>query len=231
MSGDMFYTGRRKQTKGALSVNMNGGSDLVKRLRELETGGEKIIKKTINDFSSRAPAWVSKGIREHYGVDNVAIKDAGPKKKRGATSIKIGGNTVDGVALVYEGRTLTLRHFKMSPKSMPTERAKKQIKIPGQAIAGAGDVAMIRPPKKYKVRATIIKGQRVKLPDNTFIASSNGSPALPFQRTGPGRMPIEAVRTLSVPQMIEGRARETVQEKVGEGLEKRFQHHVSQFIK
>lgn len=229
--GDLFYTGRAKQTSGAFSVSMKGGSEIAKKLKALEKGGEQAIKRTVSDFSSRAPAWVSKGIREHYAVDTAAIKDAGPTKRRGATSVTIAGRTVDGVSLEYSGRTLTLKHFKMSPRSRPTAQASKQIKVPGQAIAGAGDVAMIRPPKKYKVKATIIKGQRVTLPATTFIASGNGGATLPFQRTGEGRMPIEAVRTLSVPQMIEGRARETIEEMIGEKLGERFEHHVNQIMK
>lgn len=228
---DLFYTGRSKQTSGAFSVSMKGGSELAKKLRKLENGGETAIKRTVSDFSSRAPAWVSQGIRQHYGVDTAAIKDAGPKKKRGRTSVKVAGRTIDGAELIYSGRTLTPIHFKMAPKDRPTAQQNKPILIPGQAIAGAGDVAAIRPPKKYTVKATIIKGKRVKLPAGTFIASGNGGASLPFQRTGEGRMPIEAVRTLSVPQMIDGRARETIEEAIGEKLGDRFAHHIKQAMK
>ena len=52
-----------------------------------------------------------------------------------------------------------------------------------------------------------------------------------FQRTGEGRTPIEAVRTLSVPQMISGKAKETIEELIGSNLEKRFEHHVQQAMK
>lgn len=228
---DLFYTGRAKQTNGAFTVSMKGGSELVQKLRKLETGGQTAIKRTVSDFSSRAPAWVSKGIREHYGVDTVAIKEAGPQKKRGKTTVKVAGHTIDGVALEYRGRTLTPVHFRMSPKARPSAQQNKQIRIPGQAIAGAGDVAMIKPPKKYKVKATIIRGKRVSLPTGTFIASGNGGSTLPFQRTGEGRTPIEAVRTLSVPQMIDGRARATIEETISEKLGDRFEHHIKQAMK
>lgn len=228
---DLFYTGRAKKTSGAFTVNMKGGSEIVQRLRKLENGGETAIKRTVSDFSSRAPAWVSKGIREHYGVDTVAIKEAGPKKKRGKVTVKAGGVSIDGASLIYEGRTLTPVHFKMAPKARPTAQQNKQSLIPGQAIAGAGDVAAIRQPKKYKVKATIIKGKRVSLPTGTFIASGNGGSTLPFQRTGKGRMPIEAVRTLSVPQMIDGRARETIEQMISEKLGDRFEHHIKQAMK
>ncbi|MBR7150385.1 MAG: hypothetical protein IKD01_05150, partial [Oscillospiraceae bacterium] len=141
---DLFYTGQRRQSSSAFSVNMKGGAELAKKLRKLESGGETAIKRTVSDFTSRAPAWVSKGIRDNYGVDTAAIKDAGPSIRRGASSVQVAGQKVDGVALVYQGRTLTPVHFKMAPRSMPDARKNKLIRVPGQYIAGAGDVAMIR---------------------------------------------------------------------------------------
>lgn len=228
---DLFYTGKRKSTRGGFSVSCAGGKELVKRLRKLENGGEVAIKRTVSDFASRAPAWVSKGIREHYGVDTDAIKDAAQKPKRGKTTIKVAGVSVDGATLIYRGRTLTPVHFKMSPKQRPTAQQNKPIRIPGQAIADAGDAAMIKPPKKYTVKATIIKGKRSSLPAGTFIAAGNGGTSLPFQRTSEARMPIEAVRTLSVPQMIDGRAHETIEQTISEKLGDRFEHHIKQAMK
>lgn len=228
---DLFYTGQRKHKNGAFSVSYEGAPDIVKRLHKLEDGGEKAIKRTVSDFSSRAPGWVSKGIREHYGVDAAAIKDAGPKIKRGGTSVKVAGVTVDGASLIYKGRTLTLTHFKHSPKTRPTGQQNRPLRVPGQAIAGAGDVAMIRPPKKYKVKATIIKGKRATLSPGTFIAEGNGGVSLPFQRTSDSRLPMEVVRTLSVPQMIDGRARETINETINTQLDKRFEHNMKQALK
>lgn len=228
---DLFYAGQRKSSSGFFTVSMKNGSALAKRLKKLEDGGEVAIKRTVSDFTTRAPAWVSKAIREEYGVDRAAINAAGPTVKRGGGSVKAGGASVDGAALVYKGHTLTLKHFGVSPKKRPTAQRPQQIKIPGQSIAGTGDVAMIRPPKKYTVKATIIRGKRTTLPNNTFIASANGADNLPFQRLSAARMPIQVVRTLSVPQMIEGRARDNIQETVSEKLGARFQHHVEKAMK
>lgn len=229
---DLFYTGKAKKTgSGSMSVSYKGAPDIVKKLQKLENGGKVAIERTVSDFATRAPAWVSKGIREHYGVDKDAIKDASTKPKRGKTTIKVAGITVDGATLEYRGRTLTPTHFKMSPKQRPGGQQNKSVRIPGQAIAGAGDVAMIKPPKKYTVKATIIKGKRTSLPTGTFIASGNGGATLPFQRKGEAREPIEAVRTLSVPQMIDGRARETIEETISEKLGQRFEHHIQQAMK
>lgn len=134
---DLFYTGQSRRTNGAFSVTMKDGAKLAKKLEKLKDGGETAIKRTVSDFTARAPAWVSKGIRQHYGVDTAAIKEAGPKTKRGATSTRVSGISVDGAALEYKGRTLTPIHFKMSPKSRPSGQQAKQLRIPGQKIATA----------------------------------------------------------------------------------------------
>lgn len=220
-------------TKGSMNVAFKGAPDIVKKLHKLEQGGEQAIQRTVSDFASRAPAWVSKGIREHYGVDNVAIKEAAMKPKRGKTSISVSGVTVDGVTLTYKGRLLTPLHFKMSPKAAPTDQQKKPARVPGGGIAtsGGSPVAMVRPPKKYAVKATIIKGQRVTLGNNTFIAPGKGGVLLPFQKKTEARSPIEAVRTLSVPQMIDGRAKETINEIISTNMEKRFQNHIQRVMK
>ena len=228
--GDLFYTGKRKSSGSSLYVSCKGAPDIVKKLRKLESGGETAIKRTVSDFSTRAPAWVSKGIREHYGVDTAAIKDAATRPRRGKTSIKVAGITVDGATLVYKGRTLTPTHFKMSPKQRQTAQQSNYVRIPGQVVAGAGEVAMMRPPKKYTVKATIIKGSRASLPAGTFIASGKGESTLPFQRKGEGRA-MEAVRALSVPQMIDGRARPTIEETISTKLGERFEHHIKQVMK
>ncbi|MBP3590554.1 MAG: hypothetical protein J6J61_08260 [Muribaculaceae bacterium] len=207
----------------------------MKKLKKLENGGEVAIKRTMSDFASRAPGWVSKGIREHYGVDTDAIKEAAKKPKRGRTKISVAGVTVDGATLEYRGRTLTPIHFKLSPKSRPTTKQTNPIRIPGQLIGKGSPVAMVKPPKPYTVKATIIKGQRAKMPSGTFLAPNKGGEEgaahIPFQRTGSGRTPIEGVRTLSVPQMIDGRARETIEQTISTKLGERFQHHVQQAMK
>ena len=231
---NLFYAGAARRTSGGFNVAMKNADKLLRQLQKLETGGETAIKRTVSDFTSRAPAWVSKGIRQWYGVDGGAIKEAGPRVKRGATQIKVSGVSVDGATLEYKGRTLTPSHFNQSPKARPGGQQSRAIKVPGQAVntASGNEVATIRPPKKYSVKATIIKGSRVSLGPGTFIASGNGGSTLPFQRKSESsRMPIEAVRTLSVPQMISGRAQETIEELVAEKLSKRFEHHVAQIMK
>ena len=227
--GGLFYTGQRKYGGGAFTVTLKNGDKLAQKLAKLDSGAETAIKRTVSDFTARAPAWVSKGIRQHYGVDTAAISEAGPTTRRGASSIHVAGVSVDSASLKYKGRTLTPTHFNMSPKSRPTAQQSKHIKVPGQIIAGS-PVAMVRPPRKYTVKASIIKGSRVSISD-AIIAPGKGGINLPFQTSGDNGRALEAVRTLSVPQMISGKAKDTIEELIGSNLEKRFEHHIQQAMK
>lgn len=231
---DLFNAGPARHTRGSFSVSLSGGGEVVKRLQKLRDGGEVAIKRTVSDFTSRGPGWVSKGIREHYGVDASAIKEAAKRPSRGHTSIRVTGISVDGATLEYKGRTLTPLHFKMSPKQAPTTKQKNPIRIPGQVIAAGLSVAMVRPPKPYTVKATIIKGQRSAMSSNTFLTAGRGGVVLPYQKSkksDDGRQPIEAVRTLSVPQMIDGKARETIEQTINTKLGERFNHHIERAMR
>ena len=228
---DLFNAGRARRTSGSFSVSLSGSDAIVKKLQKLRDGGEVAIKRTVSDFTNRGPGWVSKGIREHYGVDTAAIKEAAQRPKRGRTSIRVAGVSVDGASLEYKGRTLTPTHFKMSPKARPTAQQNKPLRIPGQLIGNGSPVAMVRPPKRYTVKATIIKGQRAAMSSDTFLTAGNGGVVLPYQKSGDERKPIEVVRTLSVPQMIDGRARETIEQLIDTKLGERFNHHIEQAMR
>ena len=119
----LFYTGQSRRTNGAFSVTMKDGAKLAKKLEKLKDGGETAIKRTVSDFTSRAPAWVSKGIRQHYGVDTAAIKEAGPKTKRGATSTNVSGISVDGASHILPR---PVRKMQTPPLSPSKERGKEE---------------------------------------------------------------------------------------------------------
>ena len=243
---DLFHAGQSKRTGGSITVTMKNGTKLAKRLEKLKDGGETAIKYTISDFASRAPGWVTKGIRQHYGVDTAAIKDAGPKTKRGGTSKNVSGIVVGGISLKYEGKTLTPTHFNMNySQPHPKGLQIKRVIVPGQKIDEKAknknaEYGMVRTPVPYQVKATIIKGHRATMKGGTYIAPSNsknaGAPNIPFQRTPGHKFPVEAIHTLSVPQMIgneehPSKASETINNMISEKLEKRFNNHIKRTMK
>lgn len=195
-----------------IKITMKDGAKLAQRLQKLETGGEAAIKRTVSDFKSRAPGWVSKGIRAHYGITPAGVKSHAPKIKTGGDGTMVAGIKVDGAALEYEGELLTPLHFKMKPKARPARGT------PGQ------------------ISAEFTKGQRKNLPPSAFLASAKKKdgeegPTLPFQRRGSARYPVDVIKTVSVPQMIDNKAHDEIEELITENLGKRFDNHIKQIMK
>lgn len=216
---------------GAFSVTMKDGAKLALRIQKIKDGSETAIRRTVSDFKSRAPGWISKGVRQFYGVDTAAIKEAGPRVKSGATHVHISGAQIDAASLEYKGGMLTTTHFSQSPKGANPKGFKKGLqRIPGQYTSSGSPVVFSKVPKEYKIKVRILKGSAGVLPPGTFIATHGAT--LPFQRTSEARKPILPVKTISVPQMVSSdRAKETVNNLINENLEKRFEHHVQQALK
>lgn len=180
-----------------ISVNID---QVVKGLDERKQNSKKVLERTLGDFKSLGPGWISKGVREEYNIKKGDVK----------STLHATGSGLHDMAIISKGRVLTPTHFNMSPKSRP-----------------GGN-------KKYQVKATIKKGQRKTLSSKAFLAGNGGGGQIPFQRTGADRLPIEAIKTLSVPQMIEdgnGNMKQGVQKEVNENLEKRFRHHCDHLLK
>lgn len=182
-----------------ISIDTDG---IKEGLENTQGNMAKAVRATVSDFKKRAPGWVSKGIREVYGVDTQSIKEAkGPIENAG--TIRLGGVSVKNCAIKYEGRVLTPVHFKMTPK--------------------------VRPKRRYKVKAAIFKGQKKVLHQAAFLGS-NGKNDIPFIRLGKKRLPIKSIKTLSVPQMITSdKAGETISRLINENMEERLQHNIKRF--
>lgn len=223
-----------KGKTGDITIGIPNYSNMVKKLQALNKDSEIAMQRTVNDFKSRAPAWVSAGVTEHYTIKKSEVKGALTGAKKGVGTVKVKGITVDNVQLEYSGRLLTPTHFKMKPTKPPEKRAKEKRLIPGGNVSGgngAGDVATVLPPAPYTVTAEIIKGQRKSLGDGTFLGTNKGDGYIPFQRTGEGRTPIASIKTVSIPQMITGKGAESIQAKIDEGLTKRLEHHTERLLK
>lgn len=189
-----------------ISINID---EVVKGLDKKKAASKKVVQRTIGDMRSRGPGWVSKAVREEYNIDAAEVKKSCHPGKYGG--ISFGGEVVDNIALIYKGRVLTPTHFKMKPTSRPKG-------------------------KSYKVTAEIKKGRRKVLSSKAFLANAGKSRGkqIPFQRTGESRLPIEAIKTVSVPQMIEdgnGNLKPKVDKAINENLEKRFNHYCKQLLK
>lgn len=180
---------------------------MIGDLQALNKDVDKALGRTIADCRARGPAQVTKAVTEVYGIKSGEVTAAGKAAKGGAKtvgSIKVSGVTVDSVQLVYKGRVLTPSHFSMTPRNRPA------------------------PGKKYTVKAAVIKGQKKVLGSGVFLAPSGaaGTTEIPFKRATEKRLPIQAIRTVSIPQMITNeKVAEDIKARMDELLATRLQHN------
>lgn len=178
---------------------------------------QKAYDLMLSDVRKNFPAKITKAVTGVYAIKTAEVREAGKSAKKTAQKTKgkqIGDIRMDGLSLTYQGRRLTLAHFKPYPGGKPTKR-------------------------KYKVKATIFKGKRVTINGKgtpPFVAPTSrkdaSSPWIPFARVGKERLPIAPIRTVSIPQMMEN---ETVAEVINTEKDKlvldRFQHHLDRLTK
>ena len=180
---------------------------LANQLQGTKKDVQKAVQRAINDTKTRAPAQVTKAVTAVYAIKSSEVTAAGKAAKNGAKtvgSIKVAGMTASTIQLVYSGRRLTPTHFSMTPRLRPAGNA------------------------KYKIKVAIKKGGKKELGSHTFLAPSGAAgPEIPFKRTTAQRLPIEAVKTLSIPQMIDNEVVSAdIQKRIDDVLTKRLQHHI-----
>lgn len=216
------------------------GYDKIKKFFETqEKGAEKAIETTEKDMKKSMPGWIASEVVKEYNIGKQQI-----------TSQKIGTirtyGSKTGASIKFEGRVLTPTHFGMKPKNPPTPKKlskKARMIVPGNNInfSGPGSkVATIgRAVKPYEVSWEIKRGERKKARGKYetpwFVASSNGSTPLPFQRSPghPKNWKTVTAYTLSMPQMISHDGvtlKPEIAEEVWPKMEKRFKQNVKRFM-
>lgn len=178
---------------------------------------QKAYDLMLSDVRSRLPAKITKAVTGVYSIKQSEVREAGESAQKTAQITKgkpIVNIRMDGLTMTYQGRRLTLAHFKLYPGGQPAKR-------------------------KYKVKATIFKGRRVTINGKRtppFVAPTSlanaGATWIAFTRLGKERLPIAPIRTVSIPQMMEN---ETVAEVINAEKDKlvldRFQHHIDRLVK
>ena len=194
---------------GAMNVIIDGYEDVLNQISSMNRDSAKVINRTIGDFKSRGPGWVSQEVVKEY---NIKKKDVNETKKgvKNAGKVRVGGVSIDNLEIIYQGRVLTPTHFSMKPTSRPPKG------------------------KAYTVTAQIKKsGGRKVLGSRVFLGTSGreGTVQIPFQRVGSERLPIESVKTLSVPQMITNdTVAENIHKRINEELAKRLDHNLKRIL-
>lgn len=194
---------------GVMNVVVKNYDQLIKDISSINKNTQKAVSRTIGEFKSRGPGWISQEVTAEY---NIKKKDVNETRsvKRGASRIKIAGTKVDDVEIIYRGRLLTPIHFSMKPTVRPK-----------------------RGP--YTVTALIKKSSgRKALGKGLFLKSSAGAGTvqIPFQRRGKERYPIDVFKTVSVPQMVTNKkVSKNINKRIQEELGKRLEHNLKQLVK
>jgi len=211
--------------KGSWNIKLRDFEKLKGSIEAVSEGTKKALRNTVSDLHARAPGWIATEVTGVYGIKKSEItpsrgKNAKPKKMAGY--IKVKGETVESITILYEGRLLTPVHFSMTPKTAPKG-------------------------KKYTLKAKIKKGQseiigryyNTRTPGGPFskrshnILMGTGAKtegkvgAIPFQRMSENRKDIKKLTTLSMPQMITSDlVAPAIREKLNQGLADRLEHNM-----
>lgn len=198
---------------------------LKKQLDKMQAAPEKVMKSLMGDVRKRVPPWIAAEVSKQYGIKKAEITS------NAVGTVKVKGDDVRSAEIIYKGRVLTPTHFGMSPKA------------PGQ--------------NAYTLKATIIKGQRTTLgkvkkmtkkqraalaknftrsgtrssDHSPIMLMRTGNTYIPFQRKSARRNDVEAIKTISLPQMVSSeRAAPGIQQAINEGLGKRLDHYVERYM-
>lgn len=209
--------------------NYNG---IKKQLADMKKAPQKVLARTLSDARKRAPTWVAAEVSNVYGVKKSEVNGT----KLGHMSVR--GKDIETLQIVYTGRVLTPTHFGMTPKAP----GKNSYTLKAAIIKG--EKATLGKVKKLtkKQRATLAKNfTRSGTQSSThspimLMRTGNkqegGTNYIPFQRKSTNRKDVEAIKTLSLPQMVSSpRTSDNITKAINEGLGKRLEQHMKLLTK
>ena len=191
-----------------IEINIPSFKAIREEAKRIKTESGKVIDRAIKDVCVRGPSQVTKAVTGAYGIKSSEVTRAGKSAKGGAKTvgkIKVSGTSLNTMQLVYSGPRLPIYYFGMTPKSRP------------------------EPGKKYTVRAAIKKSQKKKMPTGTFLApaAGAGTTEIAFKRETKKRLPVEAIKTVAIPQMI---TNENVADEISTMLDELLQKRVDHYL-
>lgn len=199
----------------------------IQELEALQGKSRKVVQRLMSDVRTRVPGWVATEVTKVYGIKKGEVTPAkAGRANKTAGSIRVTGDTVDTMQIIYSGRLLTPTHFGMTPKApRDTYTLKAEILKGNKATLG----------KKKKLtkkqRANIGRNFRREGTRNSdhspIMLMRTGSTYIPFQRKSQERTDVQAIKTTSLPQMVSSeRTSAEITRAINEGLEKRMAQHM-----
>lgn len=219
--------------RGVIQIGIDEINRLQQQVAEIEKAPKTVLKRLTSDAKKRVPGWVSQEVTKVYNIKKAEVM---PSKNGGksAGGVKVTGNTIESLALVYTGRLLTPTHFGMTPKSPP----KGSYTLKHQVLKGQkkvlGKVKKLSKRQRQKLAANF-RGEGTRSSQRSPVmlmpASKGGSTYIPFQRVSANRNDVEAVKTISVPQMVSSdRTAPAITQAINDGLDKRLAYHMDKLM-
>lgn len=200
---------------------------LRKQIKDMKKAPRQVLKSLTADAKKRAPGWVATEVSKVYGVKKSEITG----KKIG--SVKVQGGNIDQVQIVYKGRVLTPTHFSMSPKAPKPNRGSYTLKasiIKGERTT-LGKVKKLTKKQRAALAKNFTRSGTQKSDHSPVMLMPTGSTYIPFQRRSINRKDVQAVKTVSLPQMVSSeRTEKGIQTAISDGLGKRLNHHMQRYM-
>ena len=217
----------RPMPRGMMDINFKGFEEVQKKLKNIEKQSAIVTKRTISDIKKRAPGWVATSVTKTYNIKKAEILGS-QKNKKPIGKVKVEGETIDELQLVFEGRLLTPVHFGMTPKKPPA--GGKSYILKAQFFKGKQVVIGRYNKKKIPGGPYSERSHNILMP--TGASSPEKVPYIPFQRMSKNRKDIKKFTTLSVPQMITNEeVSKDIRSTLNENIEKRLDHHMQSAMK
>ena len=200
---------------------------LRKQLEDMKKAPKQVMKNLTADAVRRVPGWIATEVSKTYGVKKGEITG----NKIG--SVRVEGKSFDQVKIIYKGRVLTPTHFGMSPKAPKPSRGSYTLKaaiIKGERQA-LGKVKKLTKKQRAALSKNFTRSGTQNSDHSPIMLMPTGSTYIPFQRKSVRRSDVEAIKTVSLPQMVSSkRTEEGIQTAINEGLGKRLDHHMQRYM-
>lgn len=206
---------------------------MKKKIDDMQKAPRQVMRNITAEAKKRVPGWVATEVAKEYGI-----------KKGDITGQKIGRVTPTGtnfkdVKIVYTGRVLTPTHFNMSPKE-PNPGGAYTLKatiVKGQRIT-LGKVKKLTKKQRAALGKNFTRsGSRQSSHSPIMLMQTGntkegGTDYIPFQRKSVDRKNVEAIKTISLPQMVSSkRTEEAIQQAIAEGMGKRLDHYMNRYMR
>ena len=171
----------------------------AEKLAVMPVEARKAFDRMIRDTERHAQMVIAKQVPTEYAIKSADVRNPA----NGGISVR---RSAGAVTLVYRGRTLTLHHFKYTPKKTTHKSRRMRAEVKRTGYKSLGSHAFV---------------------GGTGAKSAGKVASIPFMREGKKAKPIKAIRSVSVPQMVgnEDAVVPAVLDDLGAYMFKRFEHH------